>query len=143
MGKNQELEQYCQQLQNRLEEYEHRQKDFNQAVQEAERRFTVRYLPKKKCYNLENCQVIFICFDIREQRYREELDLLRSEVDKCREGETNWRRRLEQREGQLLALKGELEAEQKTITTLEVEVKELQSKLAKDDNSFRNEVKQF
>ena len=98
---------------------------------------------KKKCYNLENCQVIFICFDIREQRYREELDLLRSEVDKCREGETNWRRRLEQREGQLLALKGELEAEQKTVTTLEVEVKELQSKLAKDDNSFRNEVKQF
>ena len=48
VGKNQELEQYCQQLQNRLEEYEHRQKDFNQAVQEAERRFTVRYLPKKK-----------------------------------------------------------------------------------------------
>ena len=69
--------------------------------------------------------------------------MLRSEVDKCREGETNWRRRFERREGQLLALKGELEAEQKTITTLEVEVKELQSKLAKDDNSFRNEVKQF
>ena len=66
----------------------------------------------------------------REQRYREELDLIRSEVDKCREGEINWRRRLEQREGQLIALKGELEAEQKTITCLEVEVKDLQSKLA-------------
>jgi chromosome segregation ATPase len=77
----------------------------------------------------------------REQRYREELDLLRSEVDKSREGETNWRRRLEQREGQLIALKGELEAEQKTITCLEVEVKDLQSKLAKDDTSFRNEVR--
>jgi len=77
----------------------------------------------------------------REQRYREELDLLRSELDKCREGETNWRRRLEQREGQLITLKGELEAEQKTISCLEVEVKDLQSKLAKDDTSFRNEVR--
>jgi hypothetical protein len=42
MGKNQELEQYCQQLQSRLEEYEHREKDFHQAVQEAERRFNIR-----------------------------------------------------------------------------------------------------
>ena len=42
MGKNQELEHYCQQLQSRLEEYEHREKDFHQAVQEAERRFNVR-----------------------------------------------------------------------------------------------------
>lgn len=76
----------------------------------------------------------------REQRYREEIELMRAELDKSRENESIWRQRLEQRDGQLGLMRSELEAEQKTISALELEVKELQSKLEKDDTSFRNEV---
>lgn len=76
----------------------------------------------------------------REQRYREEIELMRAELDKSRENESIWRQRLEQRDGQLGLMRSELEAEQKTISALEIEVKELQSKLEKDDTSFRNEV---
>lgn len=65
---------------------------------------------------------------------------MRVELDKCRENEATWRQRLEQRDGQLGVMKSELEAEQRTIASLEIEVKELQSKLEKDDTSFRNEV---
>lgn len=76
----------------------------------------------------------------REQRYKEEVESLRSELDRCRESESTWRTRLEQREGQLSAMRSELEVEQHTIATLEAEVKDLQAKLSKDDTSFRNEV---
>lgn len=62
------------------------------------------------------------------------------ELEKCRENETIWRQRLEHRDGQLGLMRNELEAEQKAIASLELEVKELQSKLDKDDTSFRNEV---
>ena len=65
---------------------------------------------------------------------------MKAELDKCRENESTWRQRLEQRDGQICQMRSELEAEQKTISALEVEVKELQSKLHKDDASFRNEV---
>lgn len=65
---------------------------------------------------------------------------MQAELEKCRENETTWRQRLEHRDGQLGLMKNELEAEQKTIASLELEVKELQSKLDKDDTSFRNEV---
>lgn len=41
-GKCQELEDYCHQLHGRLEEYDQREKRFQQAVQEAERRYSVR-----------------------------------------------------------------------------------------------------
>lgn len=65
---------------------------------------------------------------------------MQAELEKCRENETTWRQRLEHRDGQLGLMRNELEAEQKTIASLELEVKELQSKLDKDDTSFRNEV---
>lgn len=77
----------------------------------------------------------------REQRLREEVESLRHELERCRESETCWRQRLEQRESQLSLMKCELETEQKTIASLEAELKDLQSKLEKDDTSFRNEVK--
>ncbi|EFX86191.1 hypothetical protein DAPPUDRAFT_98050 [Daphnia pulex] len=117
VGKCQELEDYCQRLHGRLEEYEQRERSLHQAVQDTERRFSTR-----------------------EQRYREEIQLMKTELDKCRENEATWRQRLEQRDSQLGLMRNELEAEQKTIASLELEVKELQSKLDKDDTSFRNEV---
>lgn len=72
---------------------------------------------------------------------RGEIESLRHELERCRESETCWRQRLEQREGQLSLIRNELETEQKTIASLEAELKNLQSKLEKDDTSFRNEVR--
>lgn len=140
MGKCQELQDYCQQLHGRLEEYEHRERNFHQAVQEAERRFSARYVGLFLCSLGWMISILNRFLLGREQRYREEIELMRIELDKCRENESTWRQRLEQRDGQLGLMRSELEAEQKTIYALEVEVKELQSKLSKDDTSFRNEV---
>ncbi len=42
VGKCQELQDYCQQLHGRLEEYEQRERNFHHAIQEAERRFSAR-----------------------------------------------------------------------------------------------------
>lgn len=38
-------------------------------------------------------------------------------------------------------MKNELEAEQQTISGLEAEIRDLQSKLTKEDTSFRTEVR--
>jgi hypothetical protein len=42
VGKCQELEDYCQRLHGRLEEYEQRERSLHQAVQDTERRFSTR-----------------------------------------------------------------------------------------------------
>ncbi len=76
----------------------------------------------------------------REQRYKEEVESLRIELDKCRESELAWPKKLELRENQLSTIKNELETERVAIARLETEVKDLQSKSTKDDTSFRNEV---
>jgi hypothetical protein len=47
VGKCQELENYCQRLHGRLEEYELRERNFHQAVQDTERRYSTRLV--KRC----------------------------------------------------------------------------------------------
>ena len=81
-----------------------------------------------------------MCFYDREGRYREELNSLRTELDKYRESEVTWQQRIEQKDLQLAHLKTELEAQHEIITGLEADIKDLHSQLDKEDTCFRNEV---
>lgn len=68
------------------------------------------------------------------------MDLLREELEKSRTNENEWQNRIEQKEKQVNVLRTQLEDEQKVVTNMESDMKELHSKLARDDTCFRSEV---
>ncbi len=68
--------------------------------------------------------------------------MLTEELETVRQSEVHGRDQVESKERDLIQLRVELDERHKTVLALEDDIKQLHSKLEKDDTSFRNEVSQ-